>query len=368
MTVEDVGRIIESWAPRWIAWEKDNVGLQVGDPTRKVKRILVALDVTHEVVKEAEAEEADLIVSHHPLLFRPPSTITTSDEIGKLVLRLAEKKIAVYAAHTNLDFAKEGVSFQLARKLGLENVRFLLPLKGLLSKIVVFVPERHADAVAEAMAHAGGGIIGEYELCSFQTEGTGAFRGSARTKPAVGKAGKFEKVSEIKLEMVAPRARVNAIVEAMKSAHPYEEAACDLYDVENPSPNHGSGAVGELSNEMTLGQFLKNAKTAMQAESLRVVGNVKEKVKRIAVCGGSGSDLLPVAIKAKADVFVTADVRYHTFHAARGKIALIDAGHWETEHVILEPLQQRIQSALKRGEDRIDVFVTKHSTNPIHNF
>jgi len=159
MTVEDVGRIIESWAPRWIAWEKDNVGLQVGDPTRKVKRILVALDVTHEVVKEAVAEEADLIVSHHPLLFRPPSTITTSDEIGKLVLRLAEKKIAVYAAHTNLDFAKEGVSFQLARKLGLENIRFLLPLKGLLSKIVVFVPERHADAVAEAMAQAGGGII-----------------------------------------------------------------------------------------------------------------------------------------------------------------------------------------------------------------
>ncbi len=368
MTVEDVGRIIESWAPRWIAWEKDNVGLQVGDPTRKVKRILVALDVTHEVVKEAVAEEADLIVSHHPLLFRPPSTITTSDEIGKLVLQLAEKKIAVYSAHTNLDFTKDGVSYQLARKLGLENIRFLLPLKGLLSKIVVFVPTQQADALAEAMAHAGAGIIGEYDLCSFRTEGTGAFRGSARTKPAVGKAGKFEKVSEIRLEMIAPRARVNAIVEAMKSVHPYEEAAYDIYDVENPSPNYGSGAVGELSSEMTLGQFLKKAKTALQAESLRVAGSPKDKVKRIAVCGGSGSDLVPVAIKAKADVFVTADVRYHTFHSAQGRIALIDAGHWETEHVILEPLKQRIQSALKRGEDRVDVFVAKHSTNPIHSF
>jgi len=168
--------------------------------------------------------------------------------------------------------------------------------------------------------------------------------------------------------MIAPRARVSAIVDAMKSAHPYEEAAHDVYDVENPSPNYGSGAVGELSNEMTLEQFLKKAKRALQAESLRVAGSPREKVKRIAVCGGSGSDLLPVAVKATADVFVTADVRYHTFHAAQGKIALIDAGHWETEHVILEPLKQRIQSALKRGEDRIDVFVTKHSTNPIHSF
>ncbi|HLF20350.1 MAG TPA: Nif3-like dinuclear metal center hexameric protein, partial [Bacteroidota bacterium] len=306
MNVENVARIIESWAPTWVAWERDNVGLQVGNRNWKVSRILVALDVTDRIVREAVSRKADLIVSHHPLFFRPPSNITASDDVGSLVLSLAQKRIALYSAHTNLDFTKDGVSFALARKLGLSNIRFLVPLKGLLSKIVVFVPPDYTDRVAEAMSQAGAGIVGEYELCSFRSRGTGTFRGSAKSNPFLGTAGQFETADEIRLEMIAPRAQVNSVVEAMRAVHPYDEVAYDMYPVDNPSANFGSGAIGELPRAQTLGTFLKSAKKALRAESFRVSGEPGLQVQNVAVCGGSGSDLLPAALRAKADVFLTA--------------------------------------------------------------
>ncbi|MBI3004546.1 MAG: Nif3-like dinuclear metal center hexameric protein [Ignavibacteriales bacterium] len=365
MKVEHVAEIIESWAPRWIAWERDNVGLQVGDPGWKVSRILVALDVTKEIVAEAISRKADLIVSHHPLFFRPPSNITTANDVGWIVLSLAEKKIAVYAAHTNLDFTRDGVSFALAKKLGLSNIRFLAPIEGLLSKIAVFVPKEHVDKVSEAMARAGAGIIGEYDHCSFRMSGTGTFRGSSKSNPFLGKPGHLETAEEIRLEMIAPRALVQSVVESMKQTHPYDEVAYDVYPLDNPGVDFGSGAIGELPKAQTLVSFLASVKKAIHAESLRVTGNTKLQVKKVAVCGGSGSDLLPAAQRAKADVFITADVRYHTFHSVEGKLALVDAGHWETEHVILEPLAQRLREAARKNKESVNVFVTKLSTNPI---
>ncbi|MCI0706360.1 MAG: Nif3-like dinuclear metal center hexameric protein [Ignavibacteriae bacterium] len=366
MTIADIEHIIEAWAPKWIAWEKDNVGLQLGDRSRHVSKILVALDVTEKIVTEAIAQRAELIVSHHPLLFRPLKAVTTTDETGKLVLKLAKSNIAVYSAHTNLDFTKHGVSFAFAEKFGLTNIRFLSPLKGLSSKIVVFVPQEHVERVADAMSDAGAGVIGEYSSCSYRISGTGTFRGSASTNPFIGTANKLETVEEVRLEMIAPRGAVNTIVSAMKTAHPYEEIAYDVYPLENDSTNYGMGAIGDLPNSMPLKSFLQLVKKSLKAEAVRYTAGAKQRVQKIAVCGGSGSDLLQTAVRANADAFVTADVKYHTYHSAEGTIALVDAGHWETEQVILEPLAKRLREAARHSKEQLTVRVTKFSTNPTH--
>ena len=368
MNIEDIEQFFESWAPRWTAWDRDNVGLQVGDRARKVQRVLLALDLTPAVVREAISKKADLIITHHPLLFRPPSSITTSDPIGRIALALAEKKIALFSAHTNLDFTRGGVSFALANALGLRDVRFLSPLKETLAKISVFVPEKYVDQVTSAMSESGAGIIGHYHSCSFRVPGTGTFRASLEARPFVGKAGVFERVDEVRLEMLTPRARVNGVVAAMKRAHPYEEVAYDVYPLQNENPNFGMGAIGNLRRPVSLKALLATTKRVLGAEGLRYAGELRRTVKRIAVCGGSGSDLFHEALAAKADAFITADVRYHTFQAASDQIALIDAGHWETEQVILQPLAERLRGFAEQSGEKITITLTKHLTNPTHSF
>ncbi len=368
MTIAEVEQCMDSWAPRWTAWERDNVGLQVGDRQRRVRRMLVCLDVTEAVVDEAIDKKIDLIIAHHPLLFRPPSAVVTSEPVGNLVLRLAEHRIALYASHTNLDSAKDGVNFALARTLGLQQPKFLQPLQETLVKVVVFVPHDHVDSVASAMSDAGAGMIGEYESCSFRLEGKGTFRGSSASTPFVGKKGKLESVEEVRLEMIAPRARISAIVESMRRVHPYEEVAYDVYPLLNSNPNYGLGVIGTLPRPHTLRSFLQQARQALRAEALRYAGDLKQRVRRVAVCGGSGSDLLSTAVAAGADVFVTADVRYHTYHAAEGRIALVDAGHWETEQVVLPVVAERLREFVSSKRGRVQVFITQQNTNPTHIF
>jgi dinuclear metal center YbgI/SA1388 family protein len=365
MRIADIIKVFDEWAPSWVAWEKDNVGLQVGDKQRGVTKILITLDVTRQTIAEAIEKKVELIISHHPLLFRPPSAITTNDTIGELVLLLAEHKIALFSAHTNLDFTHGGVSFALAETLGLKKSRFLSPLKHSLAKIIVFIPEGYVDHVIHAMTQAGAGIIGEYSSCSFGTKGKGSYRGSELSNPFAGKQGKLEFVEETRLEMIAPRANLSSVIAAMKTVHPYEEIAYDVYLVENSSPNFGMGVLGVLPKPQTLGSFLKSVKRKLGAKSLRFTGNIAANIQNVAVCGGAGSDLLPKAVAAKADVFVTADVRYHAFHTAVDKIAIVDAGHWETEQIILKPIADRLRSAAHAANKPITVFLTKHITNPI---
>ncbi len=365
MVIADLIQSFEEWAPRWAAWEKDTVGLQIGRGQGRATKVLVALDVTEDIVTEAVARKAELIVSHHPLLFRPPTSITSNDTVGRLVLQLAEHGISLFSAHTNLDFARNGVSTTLAEVLGLCNIRFLSPLKDSLAKIVVFVPEGHSTQVLQAMAQAGAGIIGEYSSCSFGAKGRGSFLGSAASNPSVGRPGTLEAVDETRLEMIAPRARVSDVVAAMKAVHPYEEVAYDVYEVENPNPNFGMGALGELPRPQTLAKFLKDVKRRLGCKALRFTGNPVQKIRTVAVCGGSGSDLISDAVAARADVFVTADVRYHTFQRAAGEIALVDAGHWETEHIILERMADRLRNAGKAARSPLSVFISKKSVNPV---
>jgi hypothetical protein len=219
--------------------------------------------------------------------------------------------------------------------------------------------------VRHAMTQAGAGIIGKYSSCSFGTEGTGSFRGSQSSNPFRGKRQSLEFVQETRLEMITPRARVNEVIVAMKTVHPYEEIAYDIYNVENTNPNFGMGAFGTLSKPQPLGTFLNFIKRTLGSGMLRFTGKTTNKVQNIAVCSGAGSDLLSNAITAKADVFITADVRYHAFQTAAGNIALVDAGHWETEQIVLKPIADRIRTVARKANEPLSIWITKHITNPI---
>lgn len=363
MRCEKIVKIIEDWAPKPIAWEKDNVGLQVGSLRKEVSNILLCLDVNEDVVAEAIKHKCNLIISHHPLLFRPLKKLDVEkDRSSRVIERLIKKDITLYSAHTNLDFTKDGVSFQLANKLGLKNQKFLVNLTSSQNKISVFVPVKFADKVAEAMHNAGAGVIGEYSNCSFRTFGTGTFKGSEKSNPSVGKKNKFEIVEEVKIEMLVSSFDVNNVVKAMKQAHPYEEVAYDIYQLVNENVNYGMGVIGSLENELSEKQFLSLVSKSLKIKNFRYAKGSNPKIKKVAVCGGSGSDLLDSAVKSGADAFVTADVKYHTFQDAEDKILLIDAGHYETEIHSLDEIKNKIEKSLTGN---IKVYKFKGSTNPI---
>jgi len=365
VTVRTIQEIIERWAPPEIAWERDNVGLQVGDPALRVRGILVALDCTEEVVHEAARRGANLIVSHHPLLFRPLRTVSARTAEGRCVMDLARKHIALYSAHTNLDFTRGGTSFALADALHLKHQSFLRQSYALHDKIVTFVPVTHVEAVTEAMALAGAGVIGEYDHCSFRTEGRGTFRGSEHSQPALGKAGVLERVEEIRVEMSVPRRSLERVVRALKEAHPYEEVAYDVYALKNVEGDYGMGVVGTLERSVSLASFLRLVRTALGRRTLRWSASKARGIQRVAVCGGSGSELLDDAIGAGADAFVTADVRYHSFHEAAGRIALVDAGHFETEYPVVASVVRHLRHDEAVQRAGIAVRASAVSTNPV---
>lgn len=366
MTVRDVQNILEAWAPPGVAWERDNVGLQVGDASKTVRKILVTLDVSEDVVREAVRKRVDLIVTHHPPLFRPLSSLLQYDKRGSIVYALVKSEIALYAMHTNLDFTYNGVSFALADKLGLKDTSFLMEHPHALRKIAVFVPENHVDRVSEAMSARGAGVIGKYEHCSFRLEGTGTFRGGAGAQPFAGRVGQLERVREIRLEMIAPTWKVNDVVQAMKTVHPYEEVAYDVYVLDNESVNYGTGAIGGLPKPMALKSFLDLVKRRLKVPFLRYSGKTRRRIQRVAVCGGSGSDLLDVAIGKNADAFVTADVRYHTFEAAADRIVLVDAGHFETEVPSLETIVRYVQKHPAVARRGVQIFRSSTNTNSVY--
>ena len=367
MKCYEIFRFIENWAPKGIAWDKDNVGLQVGSAENVLTNILLCLDLTEKVVEDAIKRKCSLIISHHPLLFRPLKKIDTqSDKTSRIIAKLIKHNITVYSAHTNLDFTKEGVSFKLAEKLKLKNLRFLHHLDSNQLKLSVFVPFSHVDTVAEAIHGAGGGIIGEYSHCSFRTIGTGTFKGSAKSNPTLGKKMNLEYADEIKLEVLINSFDSAKIISAMLSAHPYEEAAYDLYPLSNKNVNYGMGVIGQLENSMSEKEFLNHVSKSLKIKNFRYAGGNKRRISSVAVCGGSGSDLLDTAVSKKADAFITADIKYHTFDEALDKILLIDAGHYETEIFSLDEVLTRLKEFL--ANRKIKVYKYSGSTNPVKFF
>ena len=257
MTCREVFKYLEEWAPKEIAWQNDNVGLQVGHTNKKVKNILISLELTEEVLKYAVKKNCNLIITHHPLIFHQIKNLNlNANSNSKLIEQLIKHEITLYSAHTNLDFAKNGVSFQLAKVLGLKNISFLKNLESNQFKLIVFVPEKDLEKVAAAIFNAGGGIIGEYSNCSYRSKGEGTFKGSEVSNPAVGIKGVYEKVSEVKLEVLVDFWKINEVIKSMLLAHPYEEPAYDIYPLKNKNVNFGVGAIGNFEKLLTASELM----------------------------------------------------------------------------------------------------------------
>lgn len=366
MTVKELTKYLEDWAPPGAAWEKDNVGLQVGSSNSKIQNILLSLELTNEVINEALKKNCNFIFTHHPLIFNPIKNITfQSNYQSDLISKLIKNDINLFSSHTNLDFTKDGVSFELAKKLKLKKITFLQNEEANQYKVVVFVPEKNLDNLSKALFDLGAGIIGEYENCSFRLIGEGTFKGSDKTNPYLGKKNQFEKVNEVRLEIIVDSWKLKNVISAITKNHPYEEPAFDIYPLKNKNINYGAGAIGELPNQMDIKDFLEHVKKSLKLNNFRYsIGN-RKKIQKVAVCGGAGSDLLQYAINENADAFITADIKYHTFHDAVNKILLIDAGHYETEIPVLDIVETKIQNFIKEKNESIKVYKYSGSTNPI---
>ena len=365
MSGTEIIKYLEEWAPKGIAWDKDNVGLQIGNPGIKIKNILLSLDLSDAVIKDAIENNCNFIITHHPVVYHPLKNLDFSrNQNAQMIKRLIKNDITLYSAHTNLDFTKHGVSHQLAKRINLKQIRFLKNLPSNQVKLVVFVPTSHLNKVVEAIHQAGGGIIGEYSHCSFRTTGTGTFKGSQESNPSMGNRGKTKFVEEVKLEVLVDEWKLNQVISALKTAHPYEEVAYDIYTLKNQNVNYGMGTIGKLETAMSQREFLDFISSKLKITNFRFTSGNKKKIETVAVCGGSCGELIDEAILQNADAFVTADLKYHSFRDADGKILLIDAGHYETEIPVLDEVQKRLKTLLIKNE-KIRVLKFKGSTNPI---
>ncbi|MEW6696318.1 MAG: Nif3-like dinuclear metal center hexameric protein [Bacillota bacterium] len=365
-TAQDVVNIIEELAPRWLAEEWDNSGWQIGDPRAEVKNVLLALDVDDVILREAQEKNVDLIICHHPLFMKGVKTIRLDDPRGALVAGLIKSSIGVYAAHTNLDSAAGGVNELLAGRFGLQNLQILHPSKGeKYLKLAVFVPAEHVDAVRQAICLAGAGWIGNYSDCTFQIEGRGTFRPLEGTNPYLGQQGQLEQVTEIRLETIVPGAKVKGVLKAMLEAHPYEEVAYDLYPLENQGGSFGLGRIGDLKEQQSFADFIIAVKEVLGLATVKVGGSMWRDVRRVAVCGGSGGELWPVAAARGAEVFITGDIKYHTAQdmLAAG-LNFIDAGHFATEHLVLPGLHNKLAEVCGQKNLDISFMVTKRQSDP----
>lgn len=362
ITVSQVASIIESFSPLGLQESYDNAGLAIGSPSAVVKGILISLDVTPEIIDEAIATGCNLIIAHHPIIFNGLKRITGATLTEKTVIKAIQNGIAIYTAHTNLDSAWGGVSHVMAEKLNLTNIEVLAPADSQLVKLVTFAPTSEVHKVRQALFDAGAGNIGNYDNCSYNTEGQGTFRGNESTKPFVGEKGKLHFESETRIEVVVPKPILNKVVSAMKVAHPYEEVAYDIYHLGNKNPRAGLGVIGLLKNPINTEDLLHAIKPIFNCTHIKHSNIVKSQVKKVALCGGSGSSLLSHAISQNADVFITADIKYHGFFETENKILLVDIGHYESELYAIDIFYE----LLTKNLPTFAIRKTSLNTNPIN--
>lgn len=360
----EITSYLEGLAPLSLQESYDNSGLQVGDRHINVTGILVALDVTEEVLLEAEKLGFNLVISHHPVIFGGLKSITRGEGPEQIVKMAIQKEIAIYSGHTNFDSISGGVNSALANRLGLVNQQILDPSSGELKKVVVYVPHAQLDQVRKAMFDAGAGNIGAYDSCSFNTRGTGTFRGSEGTRPFAGDAGLFHEEPETRVETIVPSNLAGKVVRAMMAAHPYEEVAYDIYPLDNHDPRRGMGMVGSLEDPMDEEVFLGFLKERFRLRVIRHSVLLGKPVKKVAVCGGAGSFLLGKAKAAGADIFVTGDMKYHQFFEAYGKIVVADIGHFESEQFTRE----LFYDLLMKKFPKFAVRLSETEENPIKYF
>lgn len=364
MLILDIVKELEAWAPPALQESYDNAGLIVGDPQAVCTGIICALDATEAVVDEAKAAGANLIVAHHPIVFSGIKKLTGKNYVERTVISAIRNGVAIYACHTNLDNLLEGVNREMAARIGLLNGRILAPRPGTLRKIASFVPVAHADRVRQAMFDAGAGEIGQYSSCSFNTAGVGTFLAGNDTQPFVGERGELHREPELRVEMLYPVFREGAILRAMKEAHPYEEVAFDIYPLSNSHPGIGAGLIGQLAEPLSLDVFLDLLSEKFNQPVLRHTAPTGRPIRTVAICGGAGSFLITNAIAQGADAFVTADLKYHEFFDADGRLLLVDIGHYESEQFTIGLLQE----FLLQKFPTFAVLKTKVETNPVHYF
>jgi dinuclear metal center YbgI/SA1388 family protein len=361
MKLKEILSALHQWAPPALQEGYDNSGLLVGSPEQEVTQLLVSLDCTEAVVQEAIARGCQAVVSHHPIVFGGMKRFTGANYVERTVMQAIKHDIALVALHTNLDNVPSGVNHKLAEVIGIKNPRILSPRKNDLCKIVTFVPKEHAPAVREAMFAAGAGTVGAYDHCSFNSEGYGTFRASHGSNPFVGGLNQDHFEEEEKIETICPQYLKERVVAALIAVHPYEEVAYDIIPLLNTWSNVGAGMIGEVPEQATL-EFLQQLKEKLNIPVLRHTKLLKERVSKVAICGGSGFFLLPNAISAGADIFITSDVKYHQFFDAEEKIVLVDAGHYETEQFT----SLLIRDFLVEKFPKFAVLLSEVKTNPVN--
>jgi dinuclear metal center YbgI/SA1388 family protein len=363
--LKEIIAVLEDFAPPLLQESYDNSGLQCGNPEMKISAALVCLDVTPEVVAEAKRKKCNLIISHHPVIFGNLKSISTLSPPGKILWESIAAGIAIYSCHTNLDHVSSGVNAMLLRKLGLKGKqRILSPLKGVLRKLVVFCPEKHTSKLTDALFSAGAGKIGNYDECAFYISGKGSFRPNEKANPFIGSKGKRHFEEEVRVEVIFPSWITADLLKAMKKAHPYEEVAYYIQDTENLHQEVGSGMFLELDTPIPPAKLLDLLRKKLKTKGLRFSKRPKEKISGLAVCGGSGSFLIPAAKREKAQVLITGDIKYHAWFDAEPDLWLIDAGHFETEQFTSEIFYD----VLKKNFPKFAVRFSNVKTNPVNYF
>lgn len=364
MKIAEVIQHLESVAPSALQESYDNAGLITGNAGWDCSKILVTLDATEKVIEEAVNSNCNLVVAHHPILFRGLKRLTGADYVQKAIITAIKRDIAVYAIHTNLDNVLSGVSGKMAAVLGLKNVAILSPKEDVLEKIYTFVPTANVDEVRKAIFSAGAGRIGNYYDCSFNAEGLGTFIASEGTDPHIGEIGKPATANETKIEVIFPAHLREKVIQALLEAHPYEEVAYDIVRLQNTYSQAGPGIVGELAQPISEREFLSLVKQKFNLPLIRHTPLLNRQVKKVALCGGAGSFLISRALAVKADFFITGDVKYHEFFDANDRLVIADIGHFESEQFTIDLLQQ----VLAEKFPTFAVLKSGTQTNPVNYY
>lgn len=361
MKIKEITSYLESIAPLSYQESYDNSGLIVGNPDDEVSKALISLDCTEQVVDEAIEKGCDIIISHHPIVFKGLKKFNNSNYVSRTVIKAIKNNIALYAIHTNLDNVLGGVSSKIAEKLELEQQAILSPKSGLLKKLVVYVPRAQVEEVRQALFDAGAGSIGDYDQCSYNSAGYGTFRPLPGANPSIGQVGTHERVEETKIEVIYPQHIERQVIVSMLAAHPYEEVAYHTITLDNKLQYVGSGIIGNLRQAMDAQEFLAYLKQKLQLHVIRHTKLSPNKISRIALCGGAGGFLLPEAKRSGADIFITADYKYHEFFDAEDDIIIADIGHYESEQFT----QELLIDIIRKKFVNFAVLLTEIDTNPI---
>ncbi len=359
--VKDVTDYLEKIAPLALQENYDNSGLIIGNKQAKVTNVLLTLDCTEDVVDEAINKKCNLIIAHHPILFSPLKKINGSNYIERVIIKCIKNDIAIYACHTNLDNIAHGVNKIIAERIGLENIKILSPKTETLCKLYTYAPEENVEIIKRALYDIGAGQIGNYEECSFETTGIGSFKPTKNAKPFSGKKEIVSQEREQKIEVLLPFYLKQKAIDALKAAHPYEEVAYEIVNLTNQNQDIGAGMIGELPKSMSINAFLELVSVKMKAKNIKYTHSFKNKIKKVAICGGSGSFLLNAAKANGAQAFVTSDFKYHEFFDAEKSLTILDIGHYETEQYT----PQLFYRLLSEKFTKFALHLSKVNTNPI---